>query len=182
MVDHSVFNGKSTAGSQNGFIVRGAVLARIGNLPRLHGGFGFGQVPAIRLGAGKCNAVQRAQADDGVHSGGGNQVDILNGLLQHGGALGQILRHGSALRHHQILAVRNGDQLVPAGAFIHGKLFGVLQRVAAFHGKGGGSRAAAARAAGQQQKRCGRKCGTKPKTFRLHYSAGVSVALSKVRV
>ena len=43
-------------------------------------------------------------------------------------------------------------------------------------------RAAAARAAGQQQKRCGRKCGTKPKTFRLHYSAGVSVALSKVRV
>jgi len=41
---------------------------------------------------------------------------------------------------------------------------------------------AAARAAGQQQKRCGRKCGTKPKTFRLHYSAGVSVALSKVRV
>ena len=41
---------------------------------------------------------------------------------------------------------------------------------------------AAARAAGQQQKRCGRKCGTKPKTFHLHYSAGVSVALSKVRV
>ena len=182
MVDHGVFNGKAAAGSQNGFIVRGAVLARIGNLPRLHGGFGFGQVPAIRLGAGKCNAVQRAQADDGVHSGGGNQVDILNGLLQHGGALGQILRNGSALRHHQILAVRNGDQLVPAGAFIHGKLFGVLQRVAAFHGKGWGSRAAAARAAGQQQKRCGRKCGTKPKTFHLHYSAGVSVALSKVRV
>ena len=41
---------------------------------------------------------------------------------------------------------------------------------------------AAARAAGQQQKRCGRKYGTKPKTFRLHYSTGVSVALSKVRV
>ena len=128
------------------------------------------------------NPADRMKLIEVIAGGGGNQVDILNGLLQHGGALGQILRNGSALRHHQILAVRNGDQLVPAGAFIHGKLFGVLQRVAAFHGKGGGSRAAAARAAGQQQKRCGRKCGTKPKTFRLHYSAGVSVALSKVRV
>ena len=87
VVDHGVFNGKAAVGSQDALVVRRTVLARIGDLARLHGGFGLVEIPAIGPGAGKSDGIQRVQVDEVIHNGAGHEVNIFQRLAQLHGSL-----------------------------------------------------------------------------------------------
>ena len=176
VVDHRVFDGKAAVCRQNRFIIGRAVLARIGDLPAFHCRFGFVQIPVFGARAGKCHGIQPAQADDGVHRRGRDQINILNRLLQHGNVRIQRIRHRSPLGYDEIPRAVDGDKVIPARALVDGELLSVLQGVLPRDGQRFrlGVRWPG-RTPGQQQRRQG--CTQKP----LH-SAAASVALSKVRV
>ena len=81
VVDHGIFHRKAAFCGQDAFVVRGAVLACVGDAPGLHGLLCLVQIPALGAGAGKGNAVQRVQMEEQVHGRGGHQIDVLHRLL-----------------------------------------------------------------------------------------------------
>ena len=130
VVDHGVLDGKAAVGRKDLFIVRGAVLARIGNAPGLHGGSGLIQIPALRLGTGKSHTVQPIQREEQVHHRGGDKVDVPDGLTQHRHALGQAFHLSGILRGHKELLPRfgQGQHGIAALIAVGSKLCGVIQR------------------------------------------------------
>ena len=131
MVDHGVFHRKAAFCGQDALVVRGAVLARVGNAPGLHGLLCLVQIPALGAGTGKGNAVQRVQMEEQVHGRGGHQIDVLHRLLQYSHSLGYGVQGGSALRPDKelCLCVRDGQQGRAVRIAVGGKLGGVVQRV-----------------------------------------------------
>ena len=131
MVDHGVFHRKAAFCGQDAFVVRGAVLACVGDAPGLHGLLCLVQIPALGAGAGKGNAVQRVQMKEQVHSRGGHQIDVLHRLLQHGHPGRHSAQSGSALRTDKklCLCVRDGQQGRAVCIAVGGKLGSVVQRV-----------------------------------------------------
>ena len=81
VVDHRVFDGQAAVGGKNRLIIGRTVLARVGDLAVFHGGFGCIQIPVIGLRAGKRHRIQPIDTDDGVHGGGGHEVNTLDRLL-----------------------------------------------------------------------------------------------------
>ena len=63
VVDHGVFHRKAAFCGQDALVVRGAVLACVGDAPGLHSLLCLIQIPALGAGAGKGNAVQRVQME-----------------------------------------------------------------------------------------------------------------------
>ena len=131
MVDHGVFHRKAAFCGQDALVVRGAVLARVGDAPGLHGLLCLVQIPALGAGAGKGNAVQRVQMEEQVHGRGRYQIDILHRLLQHGHPGRHGAQSGSALRPDKelCLCVRDSQQGRAVRVAVGGKLGGVVQRV-----------------------------------------------------
>lgn len=121
--------------AKNRLVIRGAVLARVDNLPLFHGGAGSVEIPVFGLRAGECHRPQPTNADDGVHGGGRNEVDILDRLLQNDNVAVQFGGHSGPFGYDQIAATVDGDKAVPARAFVHRKLLRIIERVAAFYRK-----------------------------------------------
>ena len=131
MEDHRVLNGKAAVGSEDLLIVRGAVLARVGDAPGLHGGSGFVEMPAGSLGAGEGDAVQRIQMEEQVHHRGGDEIDILHRLAQGRDPGGQAVHLGGIFRQDEELFPRPGQGQQGRAAFVAvgGELPGVVQRI-----------------------------------------------------
>ena len=177
MVDHCVLDGKAAVGGQDRLVIGGTVLARVGDLALLHGGAGRVEVPVFGLRAGQRHGPQPANANNGVHCGRRHKVDILNGLLQNGDVCVQIGGRSGALRHDEIAAAVNRDEVIAARAHIHRELLRIFQRIAVFYRQCVGLRGGlgCSRAPCQQQ-------GGQSEECRAPHSAAASVALSKVRV
>ena len=90
MEHHGVLDGEGAAGGKDALIVRGAVLARVGDAALLHGLFGLFHIPTIGLRAGEGDAVQGVQMDEEVHHRGGDEINIIQRLAQHHNVLGQV--------------------------------------------------------------------------------------------
>ena len=176
MVDHRIFNGKTAVGGQDRLIIRGAVSPRIGDLSVFHRLARIPEIPPVSLCAGQCYAIQRPDADDRIHHGGRNQIDVFNRLLQNRQILLQPGRQGRVLRYHKIAFLADGDKAVPARALIDRKLLGIFQRVTARNRQPGSGRLRLLCSTARQQ-----QGGQHQKCYPLH-SAAASVALSKVRV
>ncbi len=114
MVDHGVLNGKAAARSQDRLIIRGAVLARIGDLPCCMAALAAGRyqpsalVPDSAMLSSPPMLMMGSIADDG------HQVDILDRLLQNGDVCVQIGGRSGPLRHDEIAAAVNRDRSVAA--------------------------------------------------------------------
>ena len=176
MVDHRIFDGKATVGVQDHLIIRGAVSPRIGDSSVFHRLARLLEIPAVSLCAGQCYAIQRPDADDRIHHGGRNQIDVFNRLLQNRQILLQPGRQGRILRHNKIAFLADGDKAVPARALIDRELLGIFQRVTARDRQPGSGRLRLLCSTARQQQ------GGQHKKRLPPHSAAASVALSKVRV
>ena len=138
VVDHGVFNGKAAVGSQDALVVRRTVLARIGDLARLHGGFGLVEIPAIGPGAGKSDGIQRVQVDEVIHHGAGHEVNIFQRLAQLHGSLREDgkLRRSLGPDKELVPRFRDREQNGAVGINIRRELPGIIQRVSVVQHKG----------------------------------------------
>ena len=99
--DHGVLNGKAAPRGKDLLVVRCAVLARVGDAPVLHGLFCFGQIPALGLGAGERDTVQRVQMQDQVHHRGGDEIEVVQRLTQYGHVGRQVVHLGGIFRYNE---------------------------------------------------------------------------------
>ena len=77
---HGVLDGEGAAGGKDALIVRGAVLARVGDAALLHGLSGLFHIPALGLRAGEGDAVQSVQMNEEVHHRGGDEINMIQRL------------------------------------------------------------------------------------------------------
>ena len=80
-MDHSWFNGKTTAFIQDQFIIRCIVLACINHFSGFHGIFCFLDIPSILLSSWKTNAVNTVNCAEKIHGRGCYQIDVVQRLL-----------------------------------------------------------------------------------------------------
>ena len=129
--NHGVLDGKTAVRGQNLFVVRGTVLACIGDAARFHGLLCFGQIPSLGLGAGEGDAVQCVQMQDQVHHRGGDKIDVLHRLAQHGHVGGQAVHLGRILRHHEefLPGIRDAHHGIAAFVAVRRELLCIVQLV-----------------------------------------------------
>ena len=129
--DHGVLDGKTAVRGQNLFVVRGTVLACIGDAAHFHGLLCFGQIPAFGPGTGEGHAVQRVQMQNQVHHRGGDKVDVLHRLTQHGHVGGQVVHFGGILRHHEkfLPGIRDAHHGIAALIAVRRELLCIVQLV-----------------------------------------------------
>ena len=137
MEHHGVLDGEGAAGGKDALIVRGAVLARVGDAALLHGLFGLFHIPALGLRAGEGDAVQGVQMDEEVHHRGGDEINMIQRLAQQNDVLGQVVHLGGPLGDdEEPPGVRDVDHHIAALIAVGGKLGGIVQRIAVVEHEG----------------------------------------------
>ena len=132
MEDHGVLDGEAAPGSKDPLIVRGAVLAGVGDAALLHSLLGLLHIPALGLGAGEGDAVQCIQMDEEVHHRGGDEVDVVQRLAERDNIGGQVIHLCRVLGdHEESAAVRDVHQHISPLIAVGGELSRVVQRIAA---------------------------------------------------
>ena len=137
MEHHGVLDGEGAASGKDALIVRGAVLARVGDAALLHGLSGLFHIPALGLRAGEGDAVQGVQMDEEVHHRGGDEINMIQRLAQQNDVLGQVVHLGGPFRDdEEPPGVRDVDHHIAALIAVGGKLGGIVQRIAVVEHEG----------------------------------------------
>ena len=156
--DHGILNGKAAARCQDLLVIRGAVLAGVGDFSLFHGLLHLGQIPALGLGAGKGHAVQCIQMQKQIHHRGGDQINILHRLAQHSHISRQTVHLRSIFRHNKepCIRLRDGQHGIAALIAVRCELPRIVQLVMMGENKTFRiGRLSLATAAGQRQRHSG---------------------------